>query len=125
MIPYEFERRLKKLERKVCCVLSNTALEINTQTADYQLILSDGGTLLETDVAIANTITIPADATVNFPIGTEIAVVQYGAGQTSFLPAVGVTINSAGGLLSLASQFSAATLIKRAANEWYLIGDLA
>ena len=46
------------------------------------------------------------------------------AGQITVVPVSGVTINSTPGL-KVRTQWSAATLLKRAENTWVLIGDLA
>ena len=100
-------------------------LSINAQTAAYTLALTDAGKLVEVNSASAVTVTVPDNATVAFEIGTEIIIQQEGAGQVSIAGATGVTINSAGGLLNLASQYSAATLIKKATDTWLLVGDLA
>jgi hypothetical protein len=77
------------------------------------------------DNGSANTFSIPTNASVGFPIGTEITIIQQGTGQTTIAAAGGVTLRSAGGLLNLANQYSAATLVKRGTDEWYVIGDLA
>lgn len=72
----------------------------------------------------ANTVTVPANATVAFAIGSQINGTQAGAGQTTITPAVGVTVNGTPSLLTRA-QFSCWTLIKVNTNEWDLAGDLA
>jgi len=100
-------------------------LVLNTQAASYTLALTDRGKLVEMNNAAANNLTVPANATVAFPIGTSILVSQLGAGQTSILPDAGVTVRSAGGALNLASQYSMGTLVKRDTNEWYFSGDIA
>ena len=96
----------------------------NQQTSSYTLALTDDGDLVEMNVATANNLTVPADNTVNFPVGTSIDILQVGAGQTTLVAASGVTINRSTGL-KLRTQWSAATLIKRAANTWVAIGDLS
>jgi hypothetical protein len=96
----------------------------NQQTASYTLALSDDGDLVEMNVGSANNLTVPADNTVNFPVGTSIDILQVGSGQTTIVAASGVTINRSTGL-KLRTQWSAATLIKRAANTWVAIGDLS
>ena len=96
----------------------------NRQTASYALVLSDRGKLIESNVATANNITVPLNATVAFPIGSKIDVVQYGAGQVSFVATGGVTIRSTNSWLKINSQYGAATLIKIGTDEWYLIGNL-
>ena len=96
---------------------------INTPTASYTLILSDDGKLINMDVATANNLTIPLNSSVAFPIGTTITVVQYGAGETTIDPAVGVVVRSAGARYKLYEQYSSATIQKIGTNEWLLIGD--
>jgi hypothetical protein len=96
----------------------------NAKTANYTLALSDSGKMIEMNVGSANNLTVPADNTVNFPVGTSIDILQVGSGQTTIVPDSGVTINRASGL-KLRLQWSAATLIKRAANTWVAIGDLS
>ena len=103
-----------------------TYVQFNNQVVNmYTLGAADDSKLVEMNVSIANTVTVPTNASVGFPIGTEITIIQQGTGQTTIAAAGGVTLRSAGGLLNLASQYSAATLIKRGTNEWYVIGDLA
>lgn len=96
----------------------------NTQTASYTLVLADASKIVEMNVGSANTVTIPTNASVAFPIGTEITVLQYGAGVTSIAVASGVTIVSKDNANIIANRYSGVTLIKRATNEWYLIGNI-
>lgn len=97
----------------------------NRQTASYTLVLSDADKLVEMNVASANNLTIPLNSSVAFSIGTQILLAQYGAGQTTIVATSGVTIRSNGGKLKLNVQYSGATLIKIATDEWYLFGDIA
>ena len=96
----------------------------NRQTASYTLVLTDADKLIEMNVATANNLTIPLNSSVAFSIGTKIDVVQYGAGQTTFVATGGVTIRTANSWLKLNAQYAAATLIKIATDEWYLFGNL-
>lgn len=96
----------------------------NRQTASYPLALTDSDKLVEMNVASANDLTIPLNSSVPFIIGTQILLSQYGAGQTTILPTGGVTLRSALGKTKLTSQYSGATLIKIATDEWYLFGDI-
>ena len=96
---------------------------INTQTSSYTMAISDQGKIIEMNDASANNLTVPANATVPFPVGTYAYFTQYGAGQTTVVAASGVTIRSASGLL-LASQYSTAKIYKRGTNEWVLSGEL-
>lgn len=96
----------------------------NRQTASYTLALTDRGKLVETNVGAANTITVPPNSSITFPIGTKIDIAQYGAGQTTIVPGIGVTVRSAGGALKLSAQYSGATIVKIGTDEWYLFGDI-
>ena len=101
-------------------------LQQNEQTGTtYTLVLADGGKLVEMNNASANTLTVPPNSSVAFPVGTQILVLQTGAGQTTLAAGAGVTINSKDGNLKLSAQWCAATLIKRATDVWVVVGDLS
>jgi hypothetical protein len=80
--------------------------------------------MLEMNATLANTVTIPTDATANFTIGSIITVLQVSVGQTSIVGASGVTVNATPGP-KLRAQWSSVQVIKRAANTWVVIGDLS
>lgn len=98
-------------------------LDIVAQTGNYTLALSDAGDLVEMGSASAITLTVPADASVAFPTGTKIDILQTGAGQVTVAGAGGVTVNATPGL-KISARWGAATLIKRASNTWVLVGSL-
>ena len=103
-----------------------TNIQFNNQGVNmYTLGAADASKLVEMDVSIGNTVTVPANSSVGFAIGTQIMIVQQGTGQTTVAAAGGVTLRSAGGLLNLASQYSSCTVVKRGTDEWYVFGDLA
>ena len=102
----------------------NELITANRQVASYVLALSDKNKLVEMNVGSANNLTIPLNSSIPFSIGTQILISQYGAGQTTILPTGGVTLRSAGGKTKLTSQYSGATIIKIATDEWYLFGDI-
>ena len=95
----------------------------NAQTASYTLVAADRGKLVEMNVGSANNLTVPTNASVPFPIGTQIDLLQVGSGRTTIVAASGVTVNATPGL-AIRAQWGGATLIKRAENTWVLIGDL-
>jgi hypothetical protein len=101
-----------------------TQISTNAQAASYTLVLSDRDKIVEIGNASANTLTIPLNSSVAFPIGTTILFVQTGAGQTTITPTGGVTINGTPGL-KLRTQWSSATLIKRGTDTWLAMGDLS
>jgi hypothetical protein len=98
---------------------------ISQKTASYTLSsLTERDDLIEMGSASALTLTIPTDATLNFPIGTSIDILQTGAGQVTIAPVSGtVTVNATPGL-KLRTTWSSCTLFKRAANTWVVYGDL-
>jgi hypothetical protein len=96
----------------------------NRQTASYTLALTDQNKIVEQNVATANNLTVPPNSTVAFPIGTEIAITQYGAGKTTIVAGAGVTLRSAGGLLSIGAQYAMVSCVKVGTNEWYVVGNL-
>ena len=104
-------------------------VSFNRQTASYTLVLADANKVVEMNLtSTANTLTVPLSTgggAVNYPIGTKINIVQYGTGQTTITPTGGVTLRSSGGFLKLAAQYSFCTLLKVAADEWYVFGQLA
>jgi len=98
-------------------------VSLNAQSASYTIQLSDSAKLVEINNASANNLTVPLNSSQAFPIGTQINILQTGTGQTTINPTVGVTVNATPGL-KLRTQWSSATLIKRAENTWVAIGDL-
>jgi hypothetical protein len=87
-------------------------------------VLTDKDKAIESTSASALTFTVPTEASVAFPVGTVITVVQAAAGQLTIAGAGGVTVYGTPGL-KLRAQWSTAQLVKRSANVWYLSGDLA
>jgi len=104
---------------------TNKLITTNRQTASYTLVLGDADKLVEMNVSTANNLTIPLNSSVAFATGTQILLAQYGAGQTTIVATSGVTVRSSGAKLKLTGQYSGATLIKIAENEWYCFGDLS
>jgi hypothetical protein len=96
----------------------------NTRTSTYTLQLSDNGKTIEMNSGSANNLIVPAYASVPFPIGTTINGIQLGVGQTTVSGSASVVIRSTSGRTKTTSQYSAFTLVNRATNEWYLVGDL-
>jgi len=99
-------------------------LTTNAQVGSYTLVLADAGKIVEMNVGSANNLTVPPNSSVAFPVGTQLLVLQTGAGQTTLVAGAGVTINSKDGDLKLSAQWSAASLVKRATDTWVAVGDL-
>ena len=89
----------------------------------YTLVLGDAGKIVEVGNASSITVTIPTNAGVAYPIGTQITLLQTGLGQITVSGPSGGTLNATPGT-KLRAQWSSATLLKRATDTWVLIGDL-
>ena len=96
----------------------------NAQSASYTLVLADKNKIVEMGVGSANNLTVPLNASVAFPVGSQINILQTGSGQTTIVATGGVTINASPGL-KMRAQWSYATLVKRAENTWVLVGDIS
>lgn len=106
-------------------VPSRTAITSVTDTYNLStggLALRDG--LIECNKASGFTVTIPTNSTTAFPVGTSIDILQVGAGQVTIAGDTGVTVNATPGL-KLRTQWSSATLFKRATDTWVVLGDLS
>ena len=91
----------------------------NLQTGtSYELVWDDAGKVVEMNNGSANTLTIPANSAVAFPVDTRIDVIQYGAGATT----IAITTDTLTGTATIGGQYQMVSLWKRAATEWVVIG---
>lgn len=100
------------------------AQAINTQSAAYTIVVADAGYLLKMTNAAAAVITIPTNLVAAFAVGQRVDILQYGAGQITVSPDASVTLRATP-TAKLRAQYSTASLIKIATDEWLLVGDLA
>ena len=103
-------------------VVSPVQTRVVSGTSDTP-VLADAGKIVESSSGSATTITVPLNSSVAYAVGTQITLLQTGAGQLTVAGTAGVTVNATPGL-KLRAQWSSATLIKRATDTWVLIGDL-
>ena len=108
-----------------------TSFTVGTaNTADYTAVLNDQYQVLEImNKATAIAFKIPTDASVAFPVGTALTVLNIGAG-TCTISAVTpgtTTVLSAGAVAAspTLAQYKSAVCIKTAANAWYVVGAIA
>ena len=95
------------------------------KTGSYTLsALTERDNMIEVSSATGVTITIPTNAAVAYPVGTSIDILQTSTGQVTIAGAAGVTVNATPGL-KLRTQWSSATLFKRASDTWVVYGDLS
>ena len=99
---------------------------IDEKSASYTLALTDKNKFIKMSVtSTANTVTVPTNASVAFPIGSQIHIIQYGTGKTQVIPVSGTVILYATPGAYLRAQYSSATLLKCDTNIWMLMGDLS
>lgn len=91
-------------------------------TGSSTLALSNAGKFLMCSASAATTITVPADTTVNFPIGTEIEICRYSDSTVTFAAESGVTLVSADSAKSISTKYGCACLKKLSSNTWLLAG---
>jgi hypothetical protein len=103
------------------------SLTTTTTTISGAYNLSTGGLALRdqlVQISGAHAVTVPANSTTAFPVGTSISFWQSsGAGGANFVAAAGVTIYAAPGNI-LRALYSSATLTKVATDAWLLSGDI-
>jgi hypothetical protein len=105
------------------------AFTLNDQTGTtYTPVLNDQYQVLITrSNASASTLTIPSNASVAFPVGTVITVLNKGAGVVTISGAGGVTVLSAGAVAAspTLAQYKSCALMQTSANNWYVVGSIA
>jgi hypothetical protein len=100
------------------------------QTADYTAVIADTYQVLELmNKATAIAYKIPTNASVAFPIGTVLNILNIGLG-TCTISAVtsGTTTILSGGTVAAAptlAQYKSAACIKTATDTWYVVGAIA
>ena len=92
---------------------------VSNKTANYSTVAGDAGNTIN---STGSAITITIDN--NLTAAQRIDFVQTGSGQITFAAGSGVTLNSKGGKLKTAAQYSAATVLCLASGSYLLVGDL-
>ena len=100
------------------------------QTADYTAVLTDQyQVLVPMNKATAVAFKIPTNASVAFPIGTAITVLNKGAGTCTISAVTSgtTTVLSAGSVAAspTLAQYKTAVCIKTATDTWYVVGAIA
>lgn len=94
---------------------------INTMSGSHTISSADVSNIRE--MSNGGSITIPADNSF-WPVGAVVDVIQTGSSQVTVAGGSGVTVNATPGL-KLRAQWSSATILKRAANTFVVMGDLS
>jgi hypothetical protein len=99
-------------------------------TADYTAVLADQYQTLELmNKATAIAFKIPTNASVAFPIGTVLTVLNIGVGVCTISAVTsGTTTILSGGAVAAAptlAQYKSAACIKTGTDTWYVVGGIA
>jgi hypothetical protein len=99
-------------------------------TADYTAVLGDSYQTLDLmNKATAIAYKIPTNASVAFPVGTVLTVLNIGAGTcTISATTAGTTTVLSAGTVAAAptlAQYKSAACIKTATDTWYVVGAIA
>ena len=100
------------------------------QTADYTAVLTDAyQVLVPMNKATAVAFKIPTNASVAFPVGTAITILNKGAGTVTISAVTSgtTTVISAGAVSASPTlvQYKTAVCIKTATDTWYISGAIA
>jgi hypothetical protein len=100
------------------------------QTADYTAVLADQyQVLVPMNKATAVAFKIPTNASVAFPVGTAITILNKGAGTVTISAVTSgtTTVLSAGATAASPTlvQYKSAVCIKTATDTWYVVGGIA
>lgn len=105
--------------------VATAMIAINAQTGTtYTTVLADDGKLITCDNGSAIALTIPPNSSVAYGIGTQINIMQLGAGTVTITAGAGVTLRSAGSKLKTDAQYAVATCCKIATDTWVVVGNL-
>jgi hypothetical protein len=99
-------------------------------TADYTAVLDDQyQVLVPMNKATAVAFKIPTNASVAFPVGTAITILNKGAGAVTISAVTSgtTTVLSAGAVAAspTLAQYKTAVCIKTATDTWYVVGGIA
>jgi hypothetical protein len=98
-------------------------LTINTQTANYTLVLADGNVAwIDVNSANATVVTVPSQANVAFANGTSVLINRRGAGNVTISAQANVTVANASSN-TIRVQNGTVGLTMRAPDLWVLFGD--
>ncbi len=100
-------------------VAGDRTLQASDFTQNRRCLSTSGGTGTQN-------IIVPADSTLPLDDGSFVLIYVDGAAGVQVTAVSGVSLRVRSGLTAvLGGRYAAATLFKRRANEWFLVGDLA
>ena len=95
---------------------TTTNIDLTLGTHEGSFIYSDSG--------LPVTVNIIANATQAFPVGTEIDLIQAGAGAVTITPAGSVNLNGANAAIPITAQWGGVTLKQITVNNWIIVGKI-
>jgi hypothetical protein len=104
-------------------------IPLNTQNAAYTFVLTDAGKTIFHDEVTARVYTIPANASVAYPIGTAITIINNTSGGSITLSITSDTLRRGDGTAGTGSRTissdSVVTIIKTKLTEWMITGKFS
>ena len=99
-------------------IVTDTGTTINLTLGTHE------GVFIYSNNAAAVAVNILANATQAFPVGTEIDLIQAGAGAVTITPALGVNLNGANTAIPITAQWGGATLKQITVDNWIIVGKI-
>ena len=99
-------------------IVTDTTTTINLTLGTHE------GSFIYSDNGLPVTVTIPLNTAQAFPVGTEIDIIQAGAGVVTITPALGVNLNGANTAIPITAQWGGATLKQITVNNWIIVGKI-
>ena len=107
-------------------VYQEGAVPLTTQNGNYGFVLADDGRCIFHDSASTHTYTIPANASVPFPVGAAITIINNTGGGNLTLVITTDTLRRGDGTVGTGSRTiaasSIATILKTKTTEWMITG---
>lgn len=94
-----------------------TLRQENVKTADHTLALIDRDRIVAFNGTGAQTVTLPQDSAVAFPIGSVVYIARVNTGSVSLVAGAGATANKTGSFGNNEELY----VRKRAANTWFVV----
>jgi hypothetical protein len=106
-------------------ILANSLVAVTAQTGTaYNVGTADVGKLVTLSNVAAQTVTIPANASVAFAIGDQVNFMNLSTGTATFVAAGTAVIRSAGSKLKLTDQYAVCTVLKIDTDAWVMLGNV-
>ena len=99
-------------------IISTTSATINLANGTHE------GTFIYSNLGTAVTVNIIVNSTQAFPVGTEIDIIQAGAGVVTLTPTSGVELNGDTANIAITAQWGGVTLKQIAVNSWIAVGKI-